>query len=113
MAKDYTFKNYQKESKKTAIYPPIGHKVIYPTLGLGSESGEVLGKIKKIFRDKNGQFSQEDLENIKSELGDVLWYVSQIASDLNLDLTEIAKENINKLFSRKDRGKISGSGDKR
>lgn len=113
MIKNYSFENYQKDSLKTAKYPAIGHKVIYPALGLGNESGEVLGKIKKIFRDKGGEFSKEDLEDIKAELGDVLWYLSQIASELNLNLEQVAKENIKKLYSRKKRGKIQGSGDKR
>lgn len=109
----YSFKQYQKESKKTAKYPDIGHRVIYPSLGLGSESGEVLDKIKKIFRDKNGQFTKDDIEQITKELGDVMWYTSQIATDLNIDLEMVAKKNIEKLYTRMKKGTLSGSGDDR
>lgn len=107
------FKEYQEQSKETAVYPIITHRVIYPSLGLVSEAGEVAGVIKKIFRDKEGIFSEEDLANIKKELGDVLWYISQVATDLNLNLEEIAKANIKKLQSRKARGVLGGSGDNR
>lgn len=107
------FKKYQKESRKTAIYPKIGKNFIYPTLGLCSEAGEIAGKIKKVLRDEGGKISVEKKELIKEELGDVLWYVAQIASELGLSLEDIAKHNLEKLFSRKARGKLSGSGDKR
>src|SRR5690606_10301927 len=105
---DYTFKTYQQESKKTAGYPTIAHSVIYPTLGLTGEAGEVAEKIKKIFRDKEGQFSAEDLDLIKKELGDVLWYLTQIATDLGISLEDVAKHNIEKLYSRLERGKLKG-----
>lgn len=109
----YTFKAYQEESRKTAGYPTIGHRVVYPTLGLTGEAGEVAEKIKKIFRDSNAEFSAEQLELIKKELGDVLWYLTQIATDLNIDLEDIAKTNIEKLYSRLERQKIHGDGDNR
>lgn len=109
-----TFAEYQKESKKTAIYKKIGdHKVLYPTLGLAGETGEVVDKMKKIFRDKDGVFSPEDIDGIKKELGDVLWYLSQIASDLEIDLDDVAKANLDKLFSRMERNVLGGSGDER
>ena len=107
------FKKYQEKSRKTAIYPEAGKNFIYPTLGLAGESGEVAEKIKKVIRDKNGVIDDETRELIKKELGDVLWYVSQIASELGLSLDEIAENNIEKLFSRMNRGKLSGSGDNR
>jgi NTP pyrophosphatase (non-canonical NTP hydrolase) len=113
MATDYSFKKYQKDSRKTALYPSIGHKVIYPSLGLAGETGEVLEKIKKIFRDKDGKFSKEDLDLLTLELGDILWYLSQVASELGIKLDDVAVKNIEKLYSRKDRGKLGGSGDKR
>ena len=53
------FNDYQKKSRKTAKYPAIGHPVIYPALGLVNEAGEVAGKIKKGFRDKDGEISDE------------------------------------------------------
>jgi len=107
------FKDYQTKSRKTAGYPTIGHSVIYPALGLVNEAGEVAGKIKKIFRDKDGQFSEETREALKAELGDVLWYIAQVATELDLELDEIAQHNISKLYDRLERGKIGGEGDNR
>lgn len=107
------FEEYQKESRKTALYPSAGSNFVYPTLGLSGEAGEVAEKIKKVIRDKDGVMDDETREMIKKELGDVLWYVSQISSELDLSLDEVAKGNIEKLFSRLERGKISGSGDNR
>jgi NTP pyrophosphatase (non-canonical NTP hydrolase) len=107
------FKEYQKKSRKTAIYPNAGNNFIYPTLGLSGEAGEVAEKIKKVLRDKNGIIDEETREAIQKELGDVLWYVSQIASELKLNLDDIAEKNIEKLYSRMERGKLNGSGDNR
>jgi NTP pyrophosphatase (non-canonical NTP hydrolase) len=107
------FNDYQAKSRKTAKYPPIGHPVIYPTLGLANEAGEVAGKIKKVFRDKEGLISEETRGALKAELGDVLWYLAQVATELNLALDEIAESNIAKLFDRLERGKIKGDGDDR
>ncbi|MCC7117901.1 MAG: nucleoside triphosphate pyrophosphohydrolase family protein [Anaerolineales bacterium] len=107
------FNDYQTKSRATAKYPAIGHGVIYPTLGLVNEAGEVAGKIKKVFRDKDGQVSDETREALKAELGDVLWYLAQTATELELSLDEIAEANISKLLDRQARGKIQGDGDNR
>ncbi len=107
------FKEYQEKSRKTAIYPKIGETYIYPALGLSDETGEVLGKIKKIFRDKGGILDNETREEIKKELGDVLWYLTQLSTELELSLDEIAEANIKKLYSRLERGVLQGSGDNR
>lgn len=107
------FSEYQQKAKGTARYPIIGQALIYPTLGLASEAGEVAGKIKKIFRDKEGLISDADREALKSELGDVLWYMAQVATELHLSLDEIAASNIEKLLDRQARGKIQGDGDNR
>ena len=107
------FTGYQQKAKQTAKYPVIGHAVIYPTLGLTNEAGEVAGKVKKIFRDKEGVFSETDREALKAELGDVLWYLAQVATELGLSLDEIAEYNIAKLLDRQARGKIQGDGDNR
>ena len=101
-----TFDEYQREAARTAQYPLIGHGVIYPTLGLTNEAGEVAGKVKKIFRDKGGQISPADREALKYELGDVLWYLAQIATELDLSLQDVAEANLEKLFSRLERGAI-------
>lgn len=107
------FKEYQKKSRETAIYPNLGENFIYPTLGLVGEAGEVAEKIKKVLRDKNGILDEETKEEIKKELGDVLWYIAQVATELNLSLDDIAKSNLEKLKSRKERNKLQGSGDNR
>lgn len=108
-----TFTNYQQKASLTAIYPDKGNNFVYPTLGLMGEAGEVAEKIKKIFRDKNGQIDDEDRLEIKKEMGDVLWYLSQLAKEINLDFDDVARTNIDKLCSRASRQKITGSGDNR
>ncbi|MBI2046076.1 MAG: nucleoside triphosphate pyrophosphohydrolase family protein [Parcubacteria group bacterium] len=108
-----TFDDYQKQSRDTAIYPKIGERYVYPALGLVNEAGEVAGKVKKIFRDEEGVVTEEKREDIKKELGDVLWYLAQIATEFDLSLKDIAAHNLEKLQSRKARGTIGGSGDNR
>ena len=107
------FNDYQIKSRKTAKYPVIGHPVIYPALGLVNEAGEVAGVIKKIFRDKGGEINGETRSALKAELGDVLWYVAQVCTELGLSLDEVAEHNIEKLYDRLERGKIRGDGDNR
>ena len=110
-----TFDDYQQQSRKTALYPDLGNNLVYPTLGLSDEVGEVSGKIKKYLRgdDGEGDMSPERREGLKKELGDVLWYVAQLATELDYSLNDIAQTNIDKLFSRLDRGVIKGDGDNR
>ena len=108
-----TFDEYQTKSRKTAGYPAIGHPVIYPALGLVNEAGEVAGKIKKVFRDKGGEISDETRAALKAELGDVLWYVAQVCTELGLSLDEVAGYNLEKLYSRLERGTLRGDGDDR
>ena len=107
------FDNYQIEARRTAIYPNKDNNFVYPTLGLVGESGEVAEKIKKILRDKNGTFDYESKLALKKELGDVLWYLSNLSNELNFSLNDIAKENLEKLNLRLSKGRISGSGDDR
>ena len=107
------FNDYQTQSRKTAKYPAIGHPVIYPTLGLTNEAGEVAGKIKKIFRDKGGVISEADRTALKGELGDVMWYLTQVCTELDLSLDDVDGYNLEKLFSRLERGKLGGDGDNR
>lgn len=107
-----TLNEYQQQAIKTATYGS-GHSIIYPTLGLAGEAGEVADKVKKVIRDNNGEFNQEHKLAIAKELGDVLWYIAADARDLGFTLEEIASMNLSKLFSRQERGVISGSGDDR
>jgi NTP pyrophosphatase (non-canonical NTP hydrolase) len=107
------FETYQRESRKTWGVIPVDHPIVYPTLGLANEAGEVAGKIKKIFRDKGGLIGDDDRQALKYELGDVLWYLTQICTELDLTLEEVAAANLEKLFSRQARGQIRGEGDER
>lgn len=105
--------HYQRLSRATARYPDAGANPIYPTLGLCGEAGEVADKVKKVLRDREGVFDAEVLASLRLELGDVLWYVAQLATELKLDLEDIAAANLEKLSSRAARNVISGSGDHR
>lgn len=107
------FNEYQIKSRETAIYPDKGNNFVYPTLGLVGEAGEIAEKIKKVLRDKNGELDTETKDLLTKELGDVLWYLSQLAVELDLEFEDIAQANIEKLQSRKKRDKLSGSGDSR
>ncbi|HGY5536683.1 MAG: nucleoside triphosphate pyrophosphohydrolase family protein [Prochlorococcus sp.] len=104
---------YQRGARATARYPDVGQNPIYPTLGLAGEAGEVADKVKKVLRDRQGVFDLNTREAIKLELGDVLWYVAQLASELGFDLEDVAQANLDKLSSRAARGQIAGSGDDR
>lgn len=107
------FNEYQKESRKNAIYPAVGSNFYFPVLGLAGETGEVAEKVKKILRDKDGIADEQSKEEIKKELGDVLWYLSQIASELNLSLEDVANVNLEKIKDRGRRNMIHGDGDNR
>ncbi len=107
------FKTYQKRARETAQYPNLGSNNIYPTLGLVGEAGEVAEKVKKVLRDKKGIFDQDSKNAIKKELGDVLWYISNLCTELNFTLDEVAAQNLEKLKLRAAKGMISGSGDDR
>ncbi|MFN8446310.1 MAG: nucleoside triphosphate pyrophosphohydrolase family protein [Caldilineaceae bacterium] len=107
------FKDYQRESRKTWSVIPMNHPIVYPTMGLVNEAGELAGKIKKIFRDKGGVIDDDSRQALKGELGDILWYLTQICTELGLTLEEVAEANIEKLFSRLERNKIQGEGDNR
>jgi NTP pyrophosphatase (non-canonical NTP hydrolase) len=104
---------YQSRSRATARYPDAGHNVLYPTLGLCGESGEVADKVKKVLRDRQGHFDAQVKADLGLELGDVLWYVAQLATELGLSLETIAQGNLDKLASRAARNVIGGSGDRR
>jgi NTP pyrophosphatase (non-canonical NTP hydrolase) len=103
---------YQKLSRRTAEYPREAW-LTYPALGLAGEAGEVSEHAKKAIRDDGGQVTEERRSAMAKELGDVLWYVAQLASELELNLDEIAQANLDKLLSRQQRGVLSGDGDDR
>ena len=111
-----TFKEYQSLAHMFALESvegKFGDVVVYPVMGLAEEAGEVVGKFAKIIRDKDAQISFEAKQELAKELGDVLWFVAEISSNLGLELSAIAVGNIEKLRSRKERNKIQGEGDNR
>jgi NTP pyrophosphatase (non-canonical NTP hydrolase) len=103
---------YQVQARSTAIFDPK-YKYMYPALGLAGEAGEVCEKIKKMFRDNDGVPTSEKVEEVTKELGDVLWYLANLAADFEIELDEVAQKNLDKLFSRQARGKLQGDGDNR
>ena len=111
------FNDYQTETRTTAHYPGVGNNFIFPTLGLVGEAGEVAEKIKKLIRDKAVDtpdgIGETDRLEITKELGDVLWYLSQLATEIGVSLETVAETNLVKIQSRQDRGQISGEGDNR
>jgi NTP pyrophosphatase (non-canonical NTP hydrolase) len=107
------FSEYQVLSRETAVYPNVGDNIVYPALGLCGEAGETAEKVKKAIRDDGGTLTEERREAIAAELGDVLWYVAQLASEAGLELETIAEANLEKLASRQQRSVLHGSGDTR
>ena len=105
--------SYQRASRRTWSEIKTDHPIVYPTLGLANEAGEVAGKIKKIFRDKGGLIGEAERGALKDELGDVLWYLAQVCTELGLTLEEVAEANLEKLASRQSRGTLYGEGDVR
>lgn len=106
------FDTYQKEAYKTAIYPETV-RVTYPALGLAGEAGEVANQIKKVHRDDGGFPSEQRMRDVAHELGDLLWYIAALCTDLGLSMSDIATDNLVMLASRQKRGTIHGDGDYR
>jgi NTP pyrophosphatase (non-canonical NTP hydrolase) len=109
------FSEYQKAAAKTAIYPDRGKPVglMYAALGAAGEGGEIADKVKKLWRDHGAELTPEFIDALDGEIGDELWYLAEIATHIQRDLGEIAARNIAKLYSRKERGVLGGSGDNR
>ena len=103
---------YQQVAKTTAIYPRE-QAIIYPTLGLTGEAGEVANKVKKIIRDGSDKNNEDLVQAISSEIGDCLWYIAVLANDFDIKLSDIASTNLEKLANRKKNNTIHGSGDTR
>jgi NTP pyrophosphatase (non-canonical NTP hydrolase) len=107
------FDEYQGAARATAFYPKLCEVPVYPVMGLCGEAGEVSEKAKKILRDKQGIMSAEDRDALIDELGDVLWYIANIAADIDCELSYLAQRNIVKLRARAAKGTLAGSGDSR
>ena len=95
------------------MYPGAGSNLTYPALGLCGEAGEAAEKVKKAIRDDGGELTPERRNALAAELGDVLWYVAQLATEAGLNLDQVAQSNLDKLLSRRDRAVLHGSGDLR
>lgn len=108
---DQTLDYYETVVETTAL--PICDNAWYACLGACGEVGEAAGKIKKVYRDKNGVFGADDRKAIIKELGDALWYLSVVARDLGFSLKDVLMTNAGKVLTRKARGTIGGSGDDR
>lgn len=111
--KAFDFSSYQQAAARTGAAIATDHPIVYPTLGLANEAGEVAGKVKKIFRDRHGVITDADREALALELGDVLWYLSELCTRLGITLEDVAERNIAKLADRAARGVIGGDGDTR
>ena len=111
------FDDYQKKAAKYDLFEPSSDYksvgFIEKVLGLTGEAGETTDKIKKVIRDKDGVISEDDKKAIAKELGDVLWYTAAIARYLDMDLSEVASGNLEKLESRYQRNLLHGEGDER
>ncbi len=107
-----TFDLYQMKAGKTSVFP-CDNQLDYLTIGLCEEAGEVAGKVKRIIRDNDGKADAASTKQIILELGDVLWYLSQIATILDVDLSDVASLNLEKIYSRMQRNKLHGEGDNR
>ncbi len=117
-----TFKDYQEQAAETA-FGPATITIVYPALGLAGETGEVVEKVKKLWRDKAILFRHEvdnppfpledDIDQIVLEMGDVLWYLNMLATNLGISMDDVAARNLAKLADRKARKKLKGEGDDR
>lgn len=106
---------YAEQTRKTALYPGRGETIglLYTTLGLAGEAGEIANKVKKIIRDDNMELTEKKRQELKDELGDLFWYLARTCEEVGLNPSEVMQMNLDKLFDRKERGVIQGSGDDR
>ena len=103
-----TFADYKNAIDPTVIYPRNTkiQALQYLALGLNGEAGEVAEQIKKAMRNDGGEISVERLVLLKKEIGDVLWYLTRLADELDSNLAEIGTENVEKLLARKEQGNL-------
>lgn len=109
------FDEYEKLAARTATFDdkPEDYKLMYLTVGIAGEVGEIAEKIKKIMRNDGGKISEDKKQDLHHEIGDVLWYLSQLSRVLGLPLSGAAEYNIKKLEDRAARNVIKSTGDNR
>ena len=113
MSKIETFEEYSKAIESLVLYPRKTEieALQYVVLGLNGEAGEVAEQIKKAMRNDGGNLTPERIESLKKEAGDVLWYLTRLAAELNTNLAEIAQINVDKLFARREKGTLKHESD--
>ena len=107
------FNEYQKKAATPSAYPKLEGPFMFPLVGMGGELGEIFEKVKKLFRDQGGNITQEFKDDIKKEIGDVLWYLTMFAQEFDITLEEVAQANLDKCIDRKKRNVVRGDGDNR
>lgn len=120
-----TFDEYEEHCDDTwGGVPPGADILMYLSCAIAEEAGEILGNVKKAWRDDNyGDFDLSSgvtvpltnarREAIIKEMGDQLYYMSRLAKCLSVTLQDVAEVNIDKLADRYQRGVIQGEGDER
>ena len=108
--------NLEEYKKEVLIELPdsvLKQKLLYATIGLTAEAGEVAGKVQKMIRDNNSEMTQEIQQQLKKEMGDVMWFLGLLSDAIDVDLNEVVQENIIKIKNRVKNNTIGGSGDER
>ena len=110
---------YQNQAGRTAIHPidqdvqGVDIGTLYTVMGLSGETGEALEKVKKAIRTSDPEQVEEYLSQLDDEIGDILWYIARLARMRGLNLNDVAEDNLDKLFDRKERNVVDGQGDNR
>lgn len=105
---------FQAIAADTAVYPNKGNlELCYPALGLAEEAGEVLGQIKRIVRDDACRLTPERKAKLVAEMGDVLWYLAALSTELGVKLSDVAYQNTLKVERRSKAGSLKGEGSDR
>lgn len=104
--------DYQLWTERTAIYPKES-SIIYTTIGLANEAGEVLGVVKKMMRDDGNVLTDEKRKKLIDEVGDVAWYMARVCTELGISMEDLFDVNVAKLEDRLKRDVLKGSGDNR
>lgn len=112
-----TLNDYQRRATRTSTYPNVGENFVYPAMGVAGEGGECCDKAKKYWRNNDSldpiNLTSEQQVAIIKEMGDTLWYLAALASELDITLEDVAKLNLEKLNDRKERGVLKSEGDNR
>ena len=120
-----TLEEYQSRAMETCA--KSSENFAYMFLNLVGELGEFAGKVAKAIRKETAMIdynclatergincmSNQEIRDLRNEAGDCLWQLSGLCTVMGWSLENIAQENLAKLASRQERGKIIGEGDNR